>query len=558
MIHFAWRALSGEIRTMHAAALLLAGSAALSAVLALVRDRLLAHTFGAGASLDVYYAAFRIPDLIFVLVASLFSAYVLIPELARRDGLDAERRYIDTVVLGFGVCMLVVGTLAYSTAPSLLQMLFPELMQGAQGDMLLALTRLLLLQPLFLGLSNVWAAVTQHRRLYAWYAFAPVVYNLGIVAGIVFFYPLFGMYGLGLGVVGGAVLHMLVQLPAVRRSGFFGHIPTYESYVTVVRTMKISLPRTLALSATHIVVLGMLILAAGLSVGSVAVFSLAFNLQAVPLAIIGASYSVAAFPTLARMFAEGNKEQYVLQVANAARHIIFWSVPALALLVVLRAHIVRTVLGSGNFDWTDTRLTAATLALFACALTAQALTLLLARAYYAAEHSYTPFVISVCAGGISLLSGYGLLKVFTDASVLTFVEELLRVRDVSGVEVLALPLAFSLGAVLGAVFLILRFERDFGGFTEKISRTVWESITAAGVAGASAYAVLWFLGGISAATTLPAVLLHGTASGVVGVLAAGLSYVLTGSVEARELYAALRLGGRKEHTPVQSTEETLA
>src|SRR5690606_18920193 len=116
-------------------------------------------------------------------------------------------------------------------------------------------------------------------------------------------------------------------------------------------------------------------LASAMTVGSVAVFQFAHNLQSVPLSVIGVSYSVAAFPILAELFGRQKRDEFVLHIVTALRHIIFWSVPAIALIIVLRAQIVRVVLGSGAFDWSDTRLTAAVLAVLSISLLAQATTL---------------------------------------------------------------------------------------------------------------------------------------------------------------------------------------
>lgn len=546
--------LSFEVRGMHAAAYVLALSALGSSLLALVRDRLLASTFGAGPELDVYYAAFRVPDILFVSVASLFSAYVLIPELARRDA-QGQRAYIDTVLVWFSVMMVALCALLYATMPTVLHALFPTLM-ASQGALMLLMSRLLLLQPFFLGVSNIFAAVTQYEHRYLLYALAPIVYNVGIVIGILVFLPLYGIVGIVYGVLCGALFHALIQVPPLVKSGYV-QIRVRESVLSVWKTAELSLPRTLALSASHALVLVLIALAARLSEGSVAVFTLAFNLQSVPLAIIGASYSVAAFPTLAKMLAEGDKFSFVRNVGDAARHILFWSLPFAGLIIVLRAHIVRVVLGGGEFNWTDTRLTAAVLAVFAVAVVAQAVTLLLMRAYYAAGRSLLPFIVGVGSSVVAAGLSVALLEGFAVPSFVRFVGELLRVESVAGVEVVALAIGYTCGSLLVAGLLLAFFERDFGGLTGPLARTFSEALSAAGVAGFVAYGVLDVLGGISAATTLWAVVMHGIAAGVAGVGAAIFTYLLVGNREIFEVYQAItRRVAPKD--PVLSAEEQLA
>ena len=129
-------------------------------------------------------------------------------------------------------------------------------------------------------------------------------------------------------------------------------------------------------------------------------------MQSVPLAIVGASYSLAAFPTLAGLWTKGDTRTFVSTLSTAMRHIFFWSVPALVLFVVLRAQIVRTVLGSGAFDWSDTRLTAASLALFAVSVVAQSAILLLTRAYYAAGKTRAPLFIAFGGALITVCSAF--------------------------------------------------------------------------------------------------------------------------------------------------------
>src|SRR3990167_3778474 len=152
-IRAGYRFLSNEVSGLHAAVYVLALSALLSSILALVRDRLLAHTFGASATLDLYYAAFRIPDLIFVIAGALVSVYILIPELTRRSSLE-QRAYIDTVLIGFSLVAISVSVLAAILAPTILTRLFPDITAAGNLDTLVGLTRLMLLQPLFLGRSE--------------------------------------------------------------------------------------------------------------------------------------------------------------------------------------------------------------------------------------------------------------------------------------------------------------------------------------------------------------------------------------------------------------------
>lgn len=540
-----FRFLSSEARTLERAVSILALSAFLSSLLALFRDRLLAHTFGAGTELDIYYAAFRIPDLLFVTFGTLVSVYILIPEFTRRAP-EEQRNYIDTIVAGFSLLAVVASLTAALLAPIILQKLFPHF-AAPQMETLVALTRIMLLQPILLGLSNILAAVTQVRARYALYALSPILYNIGIIVGILVFYPLWGIAGLAWGVVFGALLHLSIQIPSIIKDGFFHRIPRIVELSALWRTILISVPRALALSFNQFALIGLTAIAATLSPGSIAVFMFAYNLNSVPLSVIGSSYSVAAFPTLAAAFAMGRKEEFVGHVSIAARHILFWSLPAIALIVILRAHIVRVVLGSGAFDWTDTRLTAAALAIFSLGLVAQGLTLLLVRGYYAAGRTFVPLFVSLASAIGTVALSFFFLHLFEDSAMLRLLENLMRVEDIPGTSVLALALAYSLVSILGTLALAVHFEYRFGGFFSGIRRTLFES-TAAGLSGGlGAYTMLYILGPLTFPSTLLSVFLRGFAGGVLGIAVIALVYSLLGNREYRETVTAIR--GKIWRTP---------
>src|SRR3989338_5965765 len=377
MVKKIFRLIEREISGLHEAAYLLGFFALLSQALGFLRDRLLASNFGAGEALDIYYAAFRVPDLIFIWSASMVSLSVLIPFLSKRReaGTAIARDFLDSVFSAFFAFIVVVSAVAFIFAPALSSLFFPGFEEEARS-ITAHLMRIMLLQPILLGISNLFASITQLERRFFVYAISPILYNLGIVIGVFFFYPAFGLSGLAFGVVLGAFLHLGIQIPAIARAKLMPR-PRFTIDVGVVQEVFIT---SLLLTA-----LGSL-----LGVGSIAVFNLSWNLQSVPLAIVGASYSIAAFPTLAGLWTRGERSVFIATLSTAMRHILFWSMPSLVLFVVLRAQIVRTVLGSCAFDWGDTRLTAASLALFAASVVAQSISLLFTRGYYAAGKSRTP------------------------------------------------------------------------------------------------------------------------------------------------------------------------
>ncbi len=531
-----------EVRGMHHAAYILAGFALGSQLLALVRDRLLASSFGAGETLDLYYSAFRIPDLLFVGLASLLSLYALLPVLSK---LEVEHpglviSFMRKMLLLFFVGMGAVGAVVFVLAPFLVTLVVPGLADDPEtASALVFLTRILLLQPILLGVSNLLANLTQLRHRFVLYSISPLLYNLGIIAGILFFYPAYGVAGLAWGVVLGAALHALVQLPFFTLEREKQTLPWRKTFIHVKEVLVLSVPRTLALSAGQISILFVVALASFLPAGSISVFTFAWNLQAVPLTIIGVSYSVAAFPTLARFFASEKREEFVRHVEAAVRHIIFWSLPAVVLVVILRAHIVRTVLGAGAFDWSATRLTAAALALFVLSLLAQSISLLVARAYYAAGNTVRPLLLALIEVVVSVASAFLLVLTFNEYPFFrSLIETLLRVEDVPGTVVLMLALGLSVGALvkfaLGLAFLTKDFELTFTG----LGRLAFESASAAILGGAAAYGTLQLFDPLLDTTTLAGILTQGTVAGLAGLSAAGVILWLLGSRELAEIVNA--------------------
>ena len=534
-----------EINGLHEAAYLLGIFALLSQALALARDRLFAHFFGAGAILDTYYTAFKIPDIIFVSTASMVSIYILIPFLTEKSSVskNAERDFISAIFSAFFLIIVFVSAITFVLTPQFVKIFFPGFIDSVYLNDLILLTRILLLQPIFLGISNLFASITQVHRKFILYALSPIFYNFGIIAGIIFLYPIFGFIGLGMGVVFGAVFHLGIQLPFIIKGGFFPKIAIkmiVRKLNDIKKVIFLSLPRTLALSAHQISLLLLISLASVMTDGSIAVFSFSFNLQSVPLTIIGVSYSVAAFPTLVRLFSNGEKEYFLEQMLAAAKHIIFWSFPIVILFIVLRAQIVRVILGSGEFDWSDTRLTAASLALFVVSLAAQGLVLLFARGYYAASNTKKPLIFNVTAAILAVVFSFILVKFFTANDTFRyFIEVLLRVEDIEGASVLMLPLGYSIAMFLNAIALWLALQRDFNSFSQTLSKTFFQSISSSIIMGFVAYEFLTIFEKLFNINTFWGIFSQGLFAGIVGIATGVFMLILLGNKEAAEVWKSL-------------------
>lgn len=537
------RAIYAEVRGLHQSAFLLAFFAFTSQVLALLRDRVFAHQFGAGTELDLYYAAFRVPDLLFVLFASVLSVYVLIPFVSERiekEDTEGARMLLSQTLTVFCYTYIVVAALCALWAPAAVALLFPGFSGEAQETVVL-LMRVLLIQPFLLGISGLFSVITQLGQRYVLYALSPLLYNGGIIFGAVVLYPIYGLVGLVYGVVAGACLHLAIQVPLVLQSNYAPRLLPRFSVRPIAAILISSVPRALTLSLNQIVLLAFAGIASAMAAGSVSVFQFAFNLQSVPLSIIGVSYSVAAFPLLAHLYARGNHSEFAMRVEAALRHMVFWLLPVTGLFIVLRAHVVRILLGSGAFGWEDTRLTSAALALFAFSLIAQSINLLLVRAFYAGGDTRTPFRVTLVGSGITLIVSLGLYALFVgETAAAHIIERILRIEGIPGSEVIALPLGYSIGQLIQMTSLLRKFHRVFSASWKALRQTSAQACIAALGGSLITYIALnVVVVGINKETFM-GIFLQGAVSGFCGAIAAAWLLYHMGSAELAELWGALR------------------
>jgi putative peptidoglycan lipid II flippase len=420
------------ISSITVAAVFIAGSSLASRFLGVVRDRILAGQFGAGATLDTYYAAFRLPDLIFnlIVLGALSAGFIPVFSAAVKDFSDRHHRAAAAAgdasrpaagdtdptptrasnqaawdlannvlnLLCLGVGFLSLAGIIF--APALTRLLTPGFSPAEQAATA-SLTRLMFLSPLFLGISGVWGGILQSFKRFLIYSLAPIFYNLGIIVGAVYFVNWWGLSGLAIGVVFGAFLHMAVQIPAVYHLGYRYKFRFNWRDEGSRLIGKMMVPRTLSLAIAQINLVVITVLASGLSSGSLSIFNFANNLQSFPIGLFGLSFAIAAFPALA--LTAFDHDQLKINFSQTMRQILFFVIPASVLMIALRAQIIRVVLGSGNFNWQDTILTMDTLAFFAISLFAQATLPLLVRVFYARHNSATPFYIGLASVAANII-----------------------------------------------------------------------------------------------------------------------------------------------------------
>ena len=425
----------GSIDNIGWAAVIVGFFSFISRFLGVFRDHILAGQFGAGDELDIYYAAFRVPDLIFnlLVLGALSAGFIPIfvnlldkPEGKIGDN-QAAWRFTNIIINSLLIILILLSIVGIVLAPQIMKAITP----GFSAEKLsktVELSRLMFLSPLLLGLSGVVGGVLQSFKRFFVYSLSPIFYNLGIIVGALFLVPHVGLIGLAWGVVIGAFLHLLVQVPTLRHLGFrYRFILDWrDKYLRQIG--RIMVPRTLGLAVSQLNLLAMAVLASKLASGSLAVFNLANNLQSFPVGIFGLSFAVAAFPTMSALVNE--PEKLKVSLTATIRQILFLVIPSTVIIVGLRAQIIRVILGSGRFDWQDTILTMRTLSYFGISIFAQSLNAILVRVFYAYKDSATPFWISLVSTIVNvglawLLSGplgvAGLALAFSVGSIVNFI-----------------------------------------------------------------------------------------------------------------------------------------
>ncbi len=548
-----------ESKRVTEAAFILALSGILADLLSLFRDRLLAARFGASRELDLYYAAFRVPDFIYTFSLFFAASTALLPILVEKFSEDETKAkvFFRDIFSLFGITALALVALAYFLMPALAPYVAPGFLPE-EGARMVLLSRILLFSPLLLGLSSLVSSVVQSFRRFYVYALSPLLYNLGIIFGILFWEPVFGLPGIVWGVVLGAALHLWVQLPTVFSLGFMLRPRFPKISREVISSLKLSLPRTLGLSLNQLVLAVITALGSTLGAGAVAVFNFAQNLQSVPLSVIGLSYAVGVFPTLSISFVQNRRKEFLENFSLAFRHIVFWSLPATVLFIVLRAQIVRVILGAGAFSWVDTRLVAAALLLLSLSILAQGLVMLLVRAFYAAGHTFLPVGINLISSAATIAGAFWALDWFQNSLVFrSWFSGVLKVAEISSASVLVLPLAISLGSLINVFLLLIYFKRIFGSFGGGLNRSLRDAALSSVILGAATYYALKLFALLFRLDTFVGIFSQGFLAGTLGISAGALVLYWVQNREFQEISSAFRAKLWREVPVVASEPEKL-
>jgi putative peptidoglycan lipid II flippase len=431
------------------AGLVVSGAFFISRVLGWFRLVVFARQFDA-SDLDTFFAAFRIPDLIFQLVAAGALSSALIPIVAgllERDEEARAWRVVSTVINLMLIALVTMAVVLFVFAPLLMRAIAPGF-EGEKLERSIELTRIMLLSPILLAMGAVATSVLNAGGRFAASAIAPIVYNLAIIAGALVLAPSLGVAGLAIGVVGGSLGHLLVQLRPLRLLGFRYRTRIEADDPEARQALLLMAPRAFGLGAGQITFIVVTALASTLGAGAVTDFNYAFTLLQIPIGVIGVPLGIVLLPSLSRDAAVGREVEFSALLTRALRLLVFVMIPIAGLAGVLRHELTDLLFGGGRLATADLDLIAATLLWFLTGLAAHALIAVLARAFYARQDTLTPVLAAVAAVAINTTLAIGLVGPLGLAGIA------LAIAIAAWVEALAL-----------LVILRLRIETlRFGGF----------------------------------------------------------------------------------------------
>ena len=443
-----------------------------SHLMGLIKTRLLiAYFFSHAAILDVYYGAFVIPDTIFQLlvIGSLSAAFIPIFSryLARKESETAW--YVTSAALNLVLAVfIVVSLLIFVFARPVSHLIAPGF-APAQLQLMTSLLRVMLVAQVFFCVSGFLTGVIQSHQRFLIPALAPIVYNLGIILGVVFLSARFGIFGPAIGVVIGSFLHMLIQLPLAISLGFRFRIVFDLRHPGVREIIKLMPPRAMALGIDQIEQFIAVTLSSILVPGSLTLLNVARLLYALPASLFGVTIGQAALPTLARLSMEPDRKDFTQTVIDSLLQITFFALPISVMFIVLRIPIVRIVFGAGSFPWSATLLTAKTLAVLTLSAISSAIIQLVIRAFYALHDTKTPLFVGLLSAVLNIVISY--------VSVTFF-----------GLGVLGLAGAISLTTMIESIALTILLRRRIGWekhFSVKLNHSVLKMVFTGLVTGIS-------------------------------------------------------------------------
>ncbi len=481
-----------------------------SKVVGLLRERAIAHHFGASAEYDAYVAAFAVPDVLFTLIGggALVSAFLPVFSEALAHGQVRRAWAIASGVTNIVFLLTAASASAAAIlAPWVVRYILAPGFDPALQSLTVQLMRLILIGTVIFGVSGLQMGMLNAFGRFLLPALAPVAYNLGILSAAIWLAPRYGIRGLAYGVLLGAALHLAVKLPGLAQCGFRWWPGLWLGLSGTRRVFWLMWPRVLALATIRLAALVTTRLATGLDPGSLSAFNYAWLIAQMPQTVLGSAVGTVVFPTLATQYALRERQALAVTATRALRALVALTVPCAILLWLLARPVVDVLLRTGAFDERAARITALALTMLAIGLFGHVTLEVIARAYYAQQDTWTPFVGSAVAAALNIA---------------------LAILLVRSMAVSGLALANSLAVSAEVLVLLWWLKQRLPELSlTPLARDLGQALVAAAVMACVTLLALRGLGQIQALNELPPLargLVHlalGSILGLAGYVAAG-------------------------------------
>jgi putative peptidoglycan lipid II flippase len=407
----------------------------LTKLLGFIKLRIIAQLFGASAQLDIFWAAFTIPDMIFLVIVGGSINAAVIPiftDILYERGKEALDELFNKLTLIFSLVIIFITAILFVITPQIAQwsvnsdnatvlLSLSNHLESSDVCLFVQVMRIGLLSPFFLGLSSFLTAYLQVRKQFFITSLAPLFYNLSMI-----FLPLIlvkyfnmGVEGLAIASVVGSFLHFLIQVPKFwkyyneKRTDIKKSLKGIFKDVAVIKALKLATPRILSILSEQFNVIVNTLISFTLTAGTLSAYKFAFSLHMFPINIIGSAVAQVTLPDLAKLSKPKDHTEFKKVLNKAIQFAIYLVLPIVSVLVVLRLPIVRLTYGAGAFDWQDTLLTSLCLVLLSVSILGQTLMQIIMRAFYALKDTWKALLITTIGIGINLVSVYFLTNFFS-------------------------------------------------------------------------------------------------------------------------------------------------
>lgn len=402
-------------------------------ILGFLKLRTIAQLFGISHELDIFWAAFTIPDMLFMLLVAGSVNAAVIPtfsDIFRKEGRESLNKFFNHLMLIVSALFILIALILFVLTPQLTTLLiesdflqnvlrFGDRIGPEDFDLFVMLTRIMMLSPILLGISSLITGYLQVRKQFFVTSLAPLFYNMAMIVGSIILVVFFGMgvEGIAISAVVGSLLHLLVQVPKFRtyfQKQFevsFRVLAEGIKHNKTVQALRLAIPRTIGVLGEEINTVVNTLISFSLAVGALSAYRFAISLHLFPVTIIGSAVAQVALPNLAENC--DNEGKYCRILNRSIQTALFLVLPIVAIIIVLRLPIVRLAYGVGAFDWRATILTSWSLVLLSLSVVSQTVVQILLRAFYALKETWLPLLAIIAGIVVNILLALLLTNFFS-------------------------------------------------------------------------------------------------------------------------------------------------